>query len=146
MLKLYFLGHANIINILAEAGANVSRPTNRIKATALHWAASQGHSECVKVLLEHNARIEARTSFGRTPLMQAARSGFDNIVRHLIAHGAEVNGRDYERGTALHLATEEGNIKCMLALLMAGAEMDVRMKNGDTPIMRAAIRGMAILV
>ncbi len=55
------------------------RPTYRVRATALHWAATNGHYECVQELLAGGANLEAKTSLGQTPLMMAARADHKHI-------------------------------------------------------------------
>ena len=57
---------------------------HRVRATALHWACTNGFSDCVSVLLSGGADTNLQTSSGRTPLMLAARAGHDDIVEQLI--------------------------------------------------------------
>ena len=59
----------------------------------------------------------------------------------LIAHGAKVTAKNNEKATALHMAAEEGCEDCVQSLLAAGADIDAQTKTGDTPLLRAAVRG-----
>ena len=134
-------GHANIVKMLIDAGSNVKKPTFRIRATALHWAATNGHYGCVCLLLKAGANPEAQTVHRRTPLMLASRSDNPDIVEELLAAGANVNKGDTAGATALHLAAEEGSVECVELLLKAGAKVNSQLKCGDTPLMQAAKRG-----
>jgi len=42
-------GHPNIIRLLVKANCNINKANFRARATALHWAATNGHQECVEV-------------------------------------------------------------------------------------------------
>ena len=43
-------------------------------------AASHGHTDCVRMLLEHGADTQLTDSFGITPIQQAVNKGHDDIV------------------------------------------------------------------
>ena len=42
-------GHVNIIRLLTQYKCNVNKANYRVRATAIHWAAINGHMDCVKV-------------------------------------------------------------------------------------------------
>ena len=58
------------------------------KRTALHLAASEGHYEIVKILLESRASINARDRWGSTPLDDANRQNHSLIAAYLKQYGA----------------------------------------------------------
>ena len=62
-------------------------------------------------------------------------------LQHLIDAGSDVNTLDNENATVIHLVAEEGCIKCARILLPLCADIDAKMKNGDTPLIRAVKRG-----
>jgi hypothetical protein len=62
--------------------------------TALHWAAENGHEECVTYCLEMGANVNARTQYGITPLLYASWKGHVNAVRVLLDAGALVDSTD----------------------------------------------------
>lgn len=77
-------GHVLVIKSLLAAGCKVNKPSFGIRATALHWAATNNHLDCVQALLEGGANTEMETVHRHTPLMLAARAGFSDVVDELI--------------------------------------------------------------
>jgi len=136
-------GHTCILKLLIKHGANINKPSFRIRATALHWAATNGHYGCCRTLIAAGANIEAVTVHSRTPLMLAARSDQTNIMDLLVEHGANIHATDYELATALHLAAEEGASDCVWSLLHTNISVNTQTRTGDTPLMKAARGGHA---
>src|SRR5437870_4056892 len=66
--------------------------------TGLMLAAGEGHIEVVKVLLAHDADVNARDQLGTTALMKAM--GRFTIANLLLNHGAEVNAQSTDGRTA----------------------------------------------
>lgn len=63
---------------------------DRIGRTPLIFAASKGHVEVVRMLLESGAMKEAVDKFGSTPLISAAEEGRHEVVRMLLENGARI--------------------------------------------------------
>ena len=59
-------GHAGILDVLLSAGASPDT-FNKKRQAPLHFAAFQRHSECVNILLQHDANTLALDHKGRTP-------------------------------------------------------------------------------
>ncbi|KAJ6517615.1 hypothetical protein DFH09DRAFT_1332314 [Mycena vulgaris] len=97
--------------------------------TALYTAASLGHLEIIRLLVENGADTNAK---GGIALIAAARNGHYEAVRLLIAHGAEVNPTGLEnRGvTALHVAAAGGHDEIARFLMEHGADKEARQKSG----------------
>ncbi|QET01528.1 MULTISPECIES: ankyrin repeat domain-containing protein [Cupriavidus] len=56
----------------------------------LHYAATNGHNDVVKYLVDHAAYIDAESPNGSTPLMMAARGGHIETVKLLLDEGADM--------------------------------------------------------
>lgn len=111
----------------------------------LHYAARDGNSEIVDILLAHGANIEARDRDHFTALHTAAEAGRADVVRVLLDHGADVSARVPDGRTALHHAAAQnmiGDYTRIVAMLIAhNAEVDAREVHGGTALMLAARLG-----
>ena len=89
----------------------------------------------VRGCLEAGARVNARNSWGTTPLHWAAGySGDPAIIGALLAAGAEVNARDEDGGTPLHLAAKWSDNPAVIEVLLAsGADPSAWDYEGKIP-------------
>ncbi len=78
-------GQLALCTQLIAKGADV----NKTGWTPLHYAATHGHLDVLRLLLEHHAYIDAASPNGSTPLMMAAQYGSDDAVRLLLDEGAD---------------------------------------------------------
>src|SRR4028119_251755 len=94
--------------ILAQ-GANVDA-TDRDGTTAVMFAAGQGYTEIVRVLLEAGANLNLpRKLYGLTALMLAAAANQVDVLQTLVATGADVNAKNDDGSTALMVAAHKGH-------------------------------------
>ena len=61
--------------------ANVEDRGIKGDCTPLMEAATAGHTDIVKLLIEHNADVNAQSSSGNTPLMYACGGGHAPVVK-----------------------------------------------------------------
>jgi len=125
------LGYSDIAALLLVGGADVhTREVERNLWTALHIAADRLQTECVRVLLEHGAEVDARDSMQWTPLIWATftaswpESGA--TVRLLLEHGADVHVEGEEGTSALAQAGWVGSEDTIRVLLEWGAGSNVK--------------------
>lgn len=85
---------------------------NKTGWTPLHYAATGGHLEMIRLLLEHNAYIDAESPNGSTPLMMAARYGAIDGARLLLEEGADPTATNEQGLTAADFAraAERGDL------------------------------------
>jgi ankyrin repeat protein len=91
-----------VVNALIAKEAEV----NKKGWTPLHYAATNGHDDVVKVLLDHSAYIDAGSPNGTTPLMMAARGGHLSTVKLLLDEGADLNVKNQLGLTAVDFAKQ----------------------------------------
>lgn len=108
-------GSTKVTRLLLQKGASVDRCEPSTGGTALHYAAIQGFTGCVQLLLQFKATVDVLAMDGATPLISACCHDREACVRTLIAAGADqtvtVDGK-----TALHWAQEKGHSR-IVALL-----------------------------
>lgn len=110
--------------------------------TPLHVAAGANRLDIARLLLDHQANVNARDNLGMTPLHWAAYKGHRDMVTLLLKHHAEINAMDVNGLTSLHLATVYGHDDIINFLLDSGADLNARTYDqGMTPIHWAAFCG-----
>ncbi|RMJ17162.1 hypothetical protein CDV36_003152 [Fusarium kuroshium] len=126
-------------------------PQGKPEYSALVWAARQGYTDVVRVLLD-SGRVDvnaASTSnfFRGLPLIDASGSGKQDVVRLLLSFpGIDPNAQNLLGGTALINASENGQAEVVEQLLAAGADPNLESPWGDIPLMKAAENGQAEVV
>lgn len=93
-------GELKLCELLIKKGADVNKPG----WAPLHYAATNGHVEVIKLLLDENAYIDAASPNGTTPLMMAARYGTESAVKELLQAGADPMLKNDQGLTAVDFA------------------------------------------
>ena len=132
-------GNKRDVKILLDAG-NKQRK-GRFGSTPLHWAARQGRTDIVELLLDAGANKDVKNEYGSTPLNIAADRGFTDIVMMLLDAGADKEVKDTFGFVPLHWAAAKGHTDIVMMLLDAGADINVMSKNGTTPLHLASAKG-----
>jgi uncharacterized protein len=105
---------------------------NGEKNTALLWAASNGHSECCTLLIEHRADVLAMNNFGRDVLWYATYSNIEWLVVMCMKLGADPLLRDKTNNeSAAFRAVRQEKINILNAMLANGLRADRLDKCGD---------------
>ena len=126
----------NVLNVLCDfISVHIQDDTG---CTALHIATS---SRAARVLLRHNANVDARDILDRTPLMHAAKHGRLALVRLLLDTCASIEFRDTHGESALHIAAEQGHTDIVATLHDNGAPLDTNSNLDWTPLMIARVEG-----
>lgn len=91
--------------------------------TALHFAAKNGHLECMKLLISCNKNlVTERNNKGQTPLYAAVCNDQHSAVKVLLQYKSKVNIRDHTGKTPLHYAVQFGHLRCLKSLIDSGAD------------------------
>ncbi|GMU19141.1 MAG: hypothetical protein AMXMBFR12_03330 [Candidatus Babeliales bacterium] len=104
-----------LISILLQKGAN---PNLWVYESPLHCACRKGYIMIVRQLIEHNAKVDAKTLQGVSPLMVAVENKFLGIAHVLLQHGAlgDIDFVDAWGKTPLSFA-RKNNLTDMVTLL-----------------------------
>eukprot|EP01046_Picozoa_sp_COSAG06_P046645 COSAG06_NODE_6638_length_2843_cov_1.221129_2_plen_779_part_00 len=145
----------------AESLGNIAQPSDK-GPTPLHWAASHGHIEIAKMLLEgdsNNWAVVTQQEDGRTPLHLAAIHRHADVLRVLVEGRPSqvkpsmlVGMRDEQKRTALYSACSvgsgSGSVSAVAAVLLeyGPAFVDSGDGSGICPLHLAARQGDAALV
>jgi len=93
----------DLAKVLIARGADV----NREGWTPLHYAATKGHREMMRLLLENDAYIDSESANGTTPLMMAAFSTSPLAVKLLLEEGADPTLFNHGNASALDIAVNK---------------------------------------
>lgn len=138
----------SILKLLSSADVNY-RDAKFQNRTFLHYAAEKGDMSTAASLVDQGADVNARDTYGQTPLSVAASNGQIGIMNLLLSKGVDINTRDNKGLTVLHAAAlfpmasseykqYEGDTQILQYLLDKGLDVNARSNSGDTPLHGAA--------
>lgn len=141
-------GKEEIVRLLVEDGANVSRENDK-GLNPLVTAVASGHRDIVRYLIEHGADVNYEPNVAgdklylnlAPPLLLAGRLGYEDIVEDLLKAGAKVGIQDERGQTALLQSSCHCKPKMIELLVREGADLNERDRKGWTPLMCAAWNG-----
>ncbi|MGL4394748.1 MAG: ankyrin repeat domain-containing protein [Brevinema sp.] len=88
-----------------------SRQTTSSNYSPVHWAAAQGYTEMLKVLVDKGYDINTQDASGFTPLHYAVASGKFESVEFLVNRGADLYLVNQNKLTPMSLAAQTGEQK-----------------------------------
>ncbi len=102
-----YRNQVDMVKLLIELGADIDY--NFGQGAAIHGAAFKGNMEIIKVLLEHNAKLNVPDNNGTTPLIYATIFNHTEIAELLFAKGSDPNLKDHSGKSAAVYAKELKN-------------------------------------
>ncbi|MGB6744618.1 MAG: ankyrin repeat domain-containing protein [Terracidiphilus sp.] len=111
------------------------------KTQQLIAAAQAGGLDQVKAAVTAGANVNARGTYGMTPLMMSAFFGKSDIVSFLIGAHADVNLKNDGGNTALALAAFKGEAEIAKSLIAAGADVNNANTDGDSALTLTVRKG-----
>ena len=118
---------------MMEFNADVDYKDNEGR-TALHIAASAGHSEVIPVICEGDCELESKDRDGDTALHIAVSLNFSEVVNTLLAVGCNASVQNDQGDQPAHVAARLGHLECMKKMLEYDAHMGRRNWAELTPI------------
>jgi ankyrin repeat protein len=112
-----YLGNADVVRRLLEAGASVAAVDPGMKATALHAAAYAGRTEAAKLLIQYHIDIDKQgPNNGYTALHDAVWQGHVETAKVLIAAGADLTLQSHRGETPLAFAQSKHRDAIVVAI------------------------------
>ena len=110
------------------------------------YAAARGDVDIVKLLLEHEADVNAKDRSGETALFKAMDAGHNQVVELLLRHGASIENASNVEQTKLVRAVKKRDVTAMRMLVEAGADVNYACMDQYTPLMTACSTGCRSMV
>lgn len=136
-------GFADVVATLVDHGADIGLPGDSVwghsRQDTLAIAASAGHLNVVKVLVEKKLVINDKDNWGDAALQAAILKGHRRLVDYLMDHSAGQGPSSNGRDTPLHQAVRLGDTQLIQRLLDSGADLNARGGTGLTPLDLAAV-------
>ena len=112
-----------IIEYMRKYKEEVIDAVDSKKRTGLHYAAENGHTTIVDVMINAQFSLSARDKLLRIPLHWAAIGGHDGWIDLLLKAGSDQFQRDWLGRTAFHYAATGG--KATLLIVMAAKDPEI---------------------
>ncbi|XP_054708632.1 serine/threonine-protein phosphatase 6 regulatory ankyrin repeat subunit B-like [Uloborus diversus] len=161
LVKASLVGSFEVMCNLLESGVSVDAEelnralfyTSRNYITPLQIAACLGHVDCVNILIQYGAKLNATDKYDVTALHLAAQEGHFLCLKALLEAKADCNAatkhsKDLQKPsavppffkgtTALHLAAANNHVDCTVELIKFGADYNSIDEKGRTPLYIAA--------
>uniref|UniRef100_A0A8H7K4T2 Prion-inhibition and propagation HeLo domain-containing protein n=1 Tax=Bionectria ochroleuca TaxID=29856 RepID=A0A8H7K4T2_BIOOC len=133
-----FEGYEESVNLPRGKQTGISNRSNIVGDTPLTVAASNGHLEVVRLLLEHEARAATTDRHQRTPLHFAAALGNVEMARLLLDKGADTTAQDFSNCTPLLCSAKKNHSEVVELLVGRGASVESTDEAGVTSLMHAS--------
>ena len=102
------------------------------------YAAENGRTDVLQVLLDAGAEVNGPDDDDETPLAAAAGQGQIDAAGWLLDHGADIDRAADSCATPLHVAVREGHLPMVAFLLDRGADPNIRHGNPERNALAAA--------
>ncbi len=129
-------GDASRVGSLLDDRPGLVDETDGRTLSALHYAASEGHVDVVRLLLDRGADPGVSALGGMTPLFLAAAGGHADVVKLLVERGADPNARS--PWNPMRVAAGEGHTEVVRVLLALHGDPE---GHNVPPLMAAASTG-----
>ena len=135
-------GDARLVQILFGMGADPTLCTTSESGwiPPLVVAASHGHSECLGLLVDAGALVNAEDRWGNTAILKACSGGHSDCVSSLLRFGADPTIPNHWGATCIHTCATLGFHDILTSLLTLGY-YDVTSEEVQSALITAASKG-----
>ncbi len=136
-------GQAETVECLLRRGASKERLSSD-GITPLFLAAQKGNIDCVRILLQYQAKVDSdNLTMELSPLHTAAYYCHDDVIRLLLENGASIDKLSKMNKTPLFFAANQGRISTIKTLLDYHPNIDSTNERDWTAVHLAAHKGHA---
>jgi ankyrin repeat protein len=141
-------GYVDNLKLFLQHTPSITNNRDKHGYTPLHVAAMAGNADCVRILLDAGADVQARDANGQTPIECTLKSDFGAIASLLINYeGLGKKGKDSETAhELLSGAASMGKIHIMQVLLDYGVKANSEDVKQDSPLFAAVVAGRSNIV
>ncbi|KAL6696427.1 ankyrin repeat-containing domain protein [Trichoderma pleuroticola] len=135
--------HETLKQLLVRDTKQIVNLPDKYKFTPMHVACQLGWTQCVAILLEHDASLSNDSGAIETPIGLAIENGHIDVVRTLLKHTPSLVGNCRK---PLIQAARRGSIDMVKFLCESGVDTSYKDQLGQTALHKASIFGQADLV
>jgi ankyrin repeat protein len=119
------MGYTRLVAMSLDEGVDVNKTSWYVRegenegrdCTPLMAAATNGHTDTVKLLLEHGADVSYKDIFGRNALYNAVLQGHIECVALLLGYNSDVHDEDVMKTSVIFAAVFLGHVEIVRMLL-----------------------------
>jgi ankyrin repeat protein len=134
LMHLARLGELDAVRLRVDAGASANKQDNQRRATPLIYAAENGHTEIVTLLLNSGADPQIKLASGSTFLHAAVGGHALDIVHFALDAGLEVNAESGDGLTPLRIAAWSRSPRLLRLLIDHGVDVNAKTTSGLTAL------------
>ncbi len=128
----------DICKLLIEAGADIHSPLKyESKTPLIEISNDDNYVDIVKILIDKDVDVNAKSKDGETALMEASYYGHIEIVQMLIEANAGINAKNNLGNTVLMRACFGSNPQIVKLLLENGANVHIQNNRGETALIES---------
>ena len=113
LLEAVCAGSILKVDSLLDQHADIHTRTRATRETPLHLASKHGDLQCIELLLDRQADVNAHNHWHETPLHVASKHGHHQCIELLLDRHAHVDTGAGSAYTPLHLASKNGHNQCI---------------------------------
>ncbi|KAL3866656.1 hypothetical protein ACJMK2_043939 [Sinanodonta woodiana] len=119
---------------------------NKHGETAIHMAASGGHTEVIRFLQSKGVDISIKDKHGDSAVYWAARQGHVDVMKYLYEEGISMDTQNKSGEAAIHVAARYGHASVIDFLCFCGSDINLRDNLDETALHNAAWHGFVRIV
>ena len=137
------IGDVKLVQFILE---NVNSPMyDQHGRTPIHFAALNGHSEVVKIIINFTEIPNVADLYGMTPIHLATKNGHANVVQ-VLTPCSSWNLLDFNGTTPIHVAAQLNRVEILKILVNWTEHVNATDHNGWSPMHEAVINGHTEIV